>query len=133
MVFPKNEAKPSCAFDSSLDTSFIEIGSKEIYAIGAAQIVGPVPVEIPHPRTLGGVDDRSDPEVILNVSLILERNTMAINESKIRNRRLELFTQGNCFGRPLAKKLRQTLESLAALFLDVRRRRIARKKRAVAV
>src|SRR5215471_8883435 len=133
MIRAQNKPERPCACDATLDTSFIKIGSEEIYAIGAAQIVRPVPVEVPQARPGRRIDDGADPEVILNVSLVLERNTMSINKRQVGNDGLKFVSQGNRFGRPLPEKFGKPLESLATLFLDMGRRRIAPKKSVIAV
>ena len=90
MIWTQNEAKLAHTFYAPVDTSFIEVGSKEIYAVRTTNVISPVPIYILNTRAVRLLNDGSDPEMALNVFLILKWNAVRINKSKVRNGGLEI-------------------------------------------
>src|SRR5262249_10134306 len=129
MVRTKHDTEFAGALHPSVDTFLIEIGSEQVHAIRTAHIIEPVSIHVPDARTVRRFDDRSDPEMMMNILLVLERNAVGIHKSQIGDASLKLFAQRDRFGEALAKELGQSHKSLLALLFNVGGRGIAGKKR----
>src|SRR5262249_41614142 len=74
------------------------------------------------------LDNRSDPQMPLDVFLILKRNPMGIYKCQIGKGRLEFLANCNRLRKAFLEESSQPLKSLAPLVLDFRGRGVARKK-----
>src|SRR5262245_24124031 len=111
MIRTKDKPELAGAFHTAVNASLIEISSEEVHAIGTAQVIGPISVDIPDTRTVRLLNDRSDPEMILDILPVLKRNAVGIHKSKVGDARLELRAQGDGLRESLTKEVGQPLES----------------------
>src|SRR5262245_7558162 len=131
MIRTQDNAEFPYTFHTSVDAFLIEVGSEQVDTVRTAHVIGPVSVQVPDSRTVGRVHNRSHPEMMLNVPLILEWNPVSIHKGQVRDARLALLSHCRGFRKALAKDPGQPLESLSTLFFNVRGRGIAGKKRAL--
>jgi hypothetical protein len=61
----------------------VEFVTEKVHAIGPAEIVEPVSVNISNPSPIRLVNYRSDFELILNIALVLKGNAMRVHKRKI--------------------------------------------------